>query len=262
MSNSKVSSFLDLYFRPSLLGIGIYQIVVTGTFTAQQFLLAAYLDKLGHILISGVILAVFFFFWATLAPICGTLSDLHGRKTLLISANWLSAFGFFSLLISPNPVFLFFTNAILGIGASLRLGSVTAFWIQHSPQKRVGESLAFFNIVLGIGGITGAILGFYIWIFIQELSFIVFGILLMITSLPIFLLPDEGDYIPFNISSTLTTLKDSFRNKTKQIAFFSKPMIQVSIHWISFSTIISFSTFIIPILDLIMEQIPTQTEIP
>ena len=90
-STVDMKSFLfDLYLKPSLLIIAIYQIVVSGTFTAQQILLAAYLDELGYLsengLFSGLILAVFFVFWFLLGPICGSLSDLHGRKFLMISA--------------------------------------------------------------------------------------------------------------------------------------------------------------------------------
>ena len=50
----------DLYLRPSLLLIGLYQVILTAVFTAQQLLLAAYLDELGFILISGIIIAVYF----------------------------------------------------------------------------------------------------------------------------------------------------------------------------------------------------------
>ena len=88
------SFFFDLYLKPTLLAIAIYQIIVSGTFTAQQILLAAYLDELGYFedlgLLSGLILSVFFVFWFTLGPICGSLSDLHGRKFLLIAANIVS----------------------------------------------------------------------------------------------------------------------------------------------------------------------------
>ena len=67
INNSLKTFFFDLYLKPSLLLIATYQIVVSGTFTAQQLLLAAYLDELGYLesqsLFSGLILSIFFVFW-------------------------------------------------------------------------------------------------------------------------------------------------------------------------------------------------------
>ncbi|MFX0184836.1 MAG: MFS transporter, partial [Candidatus Hodarchaeota archaeon] len=166
MKNSEtpvIPLIFDLYLKPSLLVIGIYQIVVTGTFTAQQLLIAAYLDQLGLILISGIILAVFFLLWFILGPICGSLSDKYGRKFFMISGNLISFIGFVGLIITPEPLFLFSMNALLGFGSALRIGSVLALWVQHSPENRVGESLAYINILMGIGGVGGAIIGLLLW---------------------------------------------------------------------------------------------------
>ena len=88
---STKSLVFELYLKPSLLVLGIYQLIATGTFTAQQILLAAYLDDLGYLLFSGVILGIYFVFWFTLGPIFATLSDIYGRKILLICSNWVCA---------------------------------------------------------------------------------------------------------------------------------------------------------------------------
>jgi len=155
--------------------LGSYQIVVTGIFTAQQLLLAAYLDQLGLIIISGFILAVFFLFWFTLGPIFGSLSDQYGRKFLLILSNWISVIGFFGLILTVEPLILFLFNAILGIGAALRIGSVLALWVQHTPNNRIGESMAYVNILITIGGVGGSLLGLCIWININKLTFLLFA---------------------------------------------------------------------------------------
>ncbi|MFX1505241.1 MAG: hypothetical protein ACFFDC_03910, partial [Promethearchaeota archaeon] len=125
----------DLYLRPSLLVIGLYQTIVTVAFTSQQLLLAAYLDEKGYIVISGIIIAVYFIFWFILGPFFSTLSDLHGRKALMIAANIVSFVGFFGLVLAPEFFFIetiFVLNALLGIGAAIRVGSVIALWVQHS----------------------------------------------------------------------------------------------------------------------------------
>lgn len=255
------SLIFDLYLEPSLLVIGFYIIIVTATFTAQQLLLAAYLDELGHIMISGIILNAYYILWLVLGPICGTLSDLHGRKFLMIAANWISCVGFFGLIINPEPIFLILMNATIGIGSALRVGSVVALWVQHSPQDRVGESLAFNNILLSIGGIGGAGLGFIMWLTIKQLSFLIFGISLFLTAIPIIFVTDSGDYTPFSFDSVIGVLKE----KSQQRFFVTRPIIQISIHWVAFSTIISFSTYIFPILEEIQglwEQIPTEIPLP
>ncbi|MFX0124691.1 MAG: MFS transporter [Candidatus Hodarchaeota archaeon] len=253
----------DLYLKPSLLVIGIYQIVVTGTFTAQQLLIAAYLDQLGLILISGIILAVFFLLWFILGPICGTLSDKYGRKLFMISGNFISFIGFIGLVIFPEPLILFGMNALLGFGSALRIGSVLALWVQHSPKNRVGESLAYINILIGIGGVGGVIIGFLLWTTIKQLSFLLFGILLFLSAIPIFLLTDSGEYAPFSLVALLESLRSIIREKSQQnFFFFTKPMIQLSIHWFAFSTIVSFGTFIIPIFERIIGQLPPETEFP
>lgn len=250
----------DLYLKPSLLLIACYQIVVTGTFTAQQLLLAAYLDELGYLegesLLSGMILAVFFVFWFILGPVSGTLSDRHGRKYLLISGNIISGIAFIGFIISPQPYFLFLMNALLGIGSALRIGSVIALWVQHSPKDRIGEAMAFINIILAIGGMSAAILGFYLWTEVAEQSFLIFGVLLFATAMLIIPIPDNGDYSPFSIKSTLDKINFRLGNQYRDNFFLSKPMIQLSIHWLAVSTIVSFGTFLIPIIDRVLEEIP------
>lgn len=254
------SLVFDLYLRPSLLLIGLYQTIVTIAFTAQQLLIAAYLDEKGFLLISGIIIAIYFVSWFVLGPIFGTLSDLHGRKYLMIAANCVSFIGFFGLVLAPGKFFIetmFIMNAILGIGAAMRVGSVIALWIQHSPQDRVGESLGYNNILLTIGGIAGALIGFIMWTTIKEQSFMLFGILLLVSAIPIIFLSDSGNYVPFKWESFVIIL----REKSNQKFFFSWPIIQVSIHWLAFSTIVSFSTFIIPILERITEEATNGAEL-
>ena len=267
LSPSKIKPFfLDLYLKPTLLVIAIYQIIVSGTFTAQQILLAAYLDELGYLeelgLFSGLILAVFFVFWFLLGPVCGSLSDSHGRKFLMITANIVSGFAFFGLILSPHPLILFIMNAVLGIGSALRIGSVIALWVQHSPQNRIGESMAYVNIVLGAGGIGATILSFILWTEFREISFAFFGVLLILTAILIVPISDQGDYIPFSLSGTLGIWKDKFRGKFSDNFFLTKPIIQLSVHWLAFSAIISFGTFLIPVIDRISADLPLDIEIP
>ncbi|MHA1213830.1 MAG: MFS transporter [Candidatus Hodarchaeales archaeon] len=263
MDSSSIKNLLfDLYLNPILIIIGIYQIVVTATFTAQQILLAAYLDDLGLMIISGFIIGVYFFFWFFLGPIFGTFSDLYGRKFLLISSNWITCLGFFGLLSIHHPIVLFTMNSILGLGTAVRIGSVAAFWVQNSPQHRIGESLAYINILIAIGGVGGTIVGLSLWVMIKELTFALFGIALFITSIPILFVKDQGDYIPFTKDSFFKTTRQFF-SKNSQLNFFtSKPIIQVTIHWIAFSAIVSFGTFMIPIFERLLNEIPEGLNIP
>ncbi len=257
----------ELYLKPSILALSLYQIIVTSSFTAQQILLAAYLDQLGYLegysLLSGIILAVYFIFSFALGPIWGALSDLHGRKYLMISSNWVSGIGFIGLIAIPHPLIMLIMNSLVGIGSSIRVGSTVALWVQHSPQKRLGESLGYSNIILGVGGGIGVIfIGFFKLMNLIQFSFIFFGLLLFITAIPIFFLTDSGDYKVFSLSSTYELLIGSIKGNFKNNFFLTRPIIQVSIHWAAFSVIISFGTFIIPILELITDEIPMDINIP
>ncbi|MHA1993294.1 MAG: MFS transporter [Candidatus Hodarchaeales archaeon] len=264
--NSFKSFIFDLYLNPTLLMIAFYQIIATGAFTAQQILLAAYLDDLGYLesqsLASGLILAIYFVFWFILGPICGTLSDLHGRKFLIITANIISSFGFIGLVLFQDPLLLFIVNGILGIGAALRIGSVIALWIQHSPKNRIGESMAYINIILGIGGIGATVVGFILWTEIKEISFFVFGAFLLFAALLILPISDDGDYIPFSIRGTIDMVRAKFSSKFMDNFFLTPPIIKLGIHWLALSAIVSFGTFLIPIIDRIVEELPSEVNLP
>jgi MFS family permease len=246
--------------------IAIYQIIATGAFTAQQILLAAYLDDLGylenHSLMSGLILAIYFVFWFILGPISGTLSDMHGRKFLIISANIISGLGFIGLVIFHDLMLLFIVNGILGIGAALRIGSVIALWVQNSPKDRIGESMAYINIILSIGGIGAAIIGFILWTEIKEASFLVFGVLLLFSAILVFRIPDDGDYTPFSFKGTIDMVRSRFTSKVTNNFFFTPPIIKLGIHWLALSAIVSFGTFLIPIIDRIIAELPAEVNLP
>ncbi|WP_455140601.1 MFS transporter [Candidatus Hodarchaeum mangrovi] len=252
----------DLYLKPALILIGIYQIIVTAIFTAQQLLLAAYLDELNLLTISGFIIGVYFLFWFLLGPIFATLSDIYGRKFLLISSNWISGLAFLVLSIITEPIILFFMNGLIGIGTAIRIGSIIAFWIQYSPKNRKGESIAYINILIGVGGVFGTIFGFTLWILVKELVFIIFGILLLISSFLIFPLKDLGNYATFNWPSFLKTFQQLVSRETQLSFFLSKQMIQISLHWFGLSAIVSFGTYLIPIIKLFLDELPSRFLLP
>jgi MFS family permease len=153
-------------------------------------------------------------------------------------------------------------NAVLGIGAALRIGSVIALWVQHSPQDRVGESMAYVNIVLGIGGISATVVSFVLWAEFKEFSFVFFGILLILTAILIVPISDQGDYIPFSWSRTINDFKEKLGSNITNNFFLSKPIITLSIHWLAFSTIVSFGTFLIPVIDRVSADLPVDIKIP
>jgi MFS family permease len=180
----------------------------------------------------------------------------------MITANVVSGVAFFGLILSPHPLVLFIMNAALGIGSALRIGSVIALWVQHSPQNRIGESMAYVNIVLGAGGIGATILSFILWAEFREISFAFFGVLLILTAILIVPISDQGDYTPFSLRKTVSIWKDKFSVKFSDNFFLTKPIIQLSVHWLAFSAIISFGTFLIPVIDRISADLPLDIEIP
>jgi MFS family permease len=148
-------------------------------------------------------------------------------------------------------------NSLLGIGAAIRVGSTIALWVQNTPQDRIGESLGYNNILGTIGGFTGAVLGFFMWSTIKEQAFIIFGILLLVSAIPIVFVNDTGNYIPFSLEFLRIQ-----RDKSNLKFFFSHQYIQVCLNWLAFSTIVSFSTFIIPILERLTEETGSEVSLP
>ena len=113
-----------------------------GGLVVQQWTVDAYLITLGSLIL-----------------LAGSLSDLFGRKrVLLVGLLW---FGIASLLcaIAPNGVFLVVMRAVQGIGGALLVPSSLALIISTFSGQEQGRAIGTWTAWLSIATVIGPLLG-------------------------------------------------------------------------------------------------------
>ncbi len=113
-----------------------------GGLATQQWVVDAYLITLGALIL-----------------IAGSLSDLFGRKKVLV---WgLLGFGLTSLLcaIAPSSIFLIGARALQGVAGALLVPSSLALIISTFPSVKQGKAIGAWTAWTGISFIIGPLLG-------------------------------------------------------------------------------------------------------
>jgi EmrB/QacA subfamily drug resistance transporter len=113
-----------------------------GGLVTQQWVVDAYLITLGSLIL-----------------LAGSLSDLFGRKRILISG--LIGFAVTSILctIAPNSTFLIVTRGLQGIAGALLVPSSLALIISTFSHKAQGKAIGTWTAWTGISFIIGPLLG-------------------------------------------------------------------------------------------------------
>ncbi len=237
------------YLNASVWILGLWQIIATINFTAVQLLLPLYLGDYLHIDMTyvGIIVSTFFLFWFLISPFAGILSDTFGRRLFIYLASFLSAVGQIGLSIFTDPFSLFFSNAIVGLGSSLGAGSAVALWIGNVPENKTTESLGYYNILLTLGGIVGAVGGALIFETLIGKIFLVFAILRVLTVIPIFYVSEKQAYQKLSIKNIVTTLT----SREYSGVYFSRDVLRVYIHWITFSAVVGIGGYVFTIVNRI-----------
>src|SRR5690606_18159185 len=113
-----------------------------GGLAVQQWVVDAYLMTLGALML-----------------LAGSLSDLFGRKKVLL---WgLIGFGVTSLMcaFAPNATFLIISRALQGIAGALLVPSSLALIISTFPSAKQGKAIGTWTAWTGIAMIIGPLLG-------------------------------------------------------------------------------------------------------
>jgi len=93
------------------------------------------------------------------APVYGTLSDIYGRRTMILFATCLFLFGSVLCAVAPNLLTLILARALQGLGGGGILPLVqTVVADIVSPRER-GRYQGYFSSVWVIAGIGGPVLG-------------------------------------------------------------------------------------------------------
>jgi MFS family permease len=104
--------------------------------------------------IIGVIFATYSLCQLVATPALGKLSDLYGRKPVLIGSLVGSAAGFVILALSPELPGIFASRIVDGLSAG-NVAIVTAIVLDRTDSKVLGGQLATVTSAIGIGTVLG-----------------------------------------------------------------------------------------------------------
>lgn len=92
------------------------------------------------------------------APVLGALSDLLGRRPVLLLSLAGAAFNYLFLTFSPSLTLLLLGRAIAGM-TSANVSVAMAYITDISPPEKRARRFGLFNAMFGIGFILGPVLG-------------------------------------------------------------------------------------------------------
>ena len=93
------------------------------------------------------------------APVYGTLSDIYGRRAMILTATSLFLIGSICCALAPNLLTLIFARALQGIGGGGILPLVQTVVADIVTPRERGRYQSYFSGVWVIAGIGGPVLG-------------------------------------------------------------------------------------------------------
>jgi len=224
MSRSRALPIIFGTLLLDMVGTGMVFPIIPILFTdpsSHSFLLHGY-SQSAQYLVSGLIIALFGFMQFIAAPILGELSDVYGRKKLLLLGVGLlavsQAFFGFGIGIASVAV-LFVARAIAGVaGANFSIAQAVIADITE-PQDRA-KNFGLIGAAFGIGFIIGPILGGWIAGVAQDAAapFWFASVLGIINVLFVsYLLPEtrhvaRSQRTAFSILKGIHNIRDAFRD--------------------------------------------------
>lgn len=159
----KILSILFLTLLLDITGIGMIVPVLPSLFTDPQshsFMLHGYSTSL-QLLVAGLLTAFFGFTQFIMSPILGELSDVYGRKTLLMIGVGVLAVSqalFATGIMVRSVVLLFVSRGVAGMGAANYSIAQAAIADVTAPGKRA-RNFGVIGAAFGLGFILGPLLG-------------------------------------------------------------------------------------------------------
>jgi len=96
------------------------------------------------------------------APLCGKLSDIYGRRRVMISALGLFTVGSIACALAPNMLTLIIMRAVQGIGGGGIVPLVQATVADAVAPRERGRYQAYIGTVWIAAGVSGPVLGGYL----------------------------------------------------------------------------------------------------
>ena len=130
---------------------------------------------------------------AIASPIWGVLGDRYGRKPMLIRSMVGGAITVGLIFFAQNPIQLVVLRLLQG-ATSGTVAAATALVAAETPRGRVGWALGVVTSAVALGGAIGPVVGGLAGaVFGLRLVFLAGGILLMISTIPVFLIVQESE---------------------------------------------------------------------
>jgi DHA1 family tetracycline resistance protein-like MFS transporter len=171
----------------------IFLILVTEVLGFSLILpfLPLYAQELGASpLVVGLIFTSFSVFQLISAPILGRLSDIYGRRPLLVVSQLSTFLGFVILGFADTLVLIFLSRIIDGMFGS-NFTVAQAYLSDISSKKDRSKAFGIAGAAFGVGFLVGPGIGGYLAQFSYGLpSFAAAGISLITVAMTIFLLPE------------------------------------------------------------------------
>ena len=147
----------------------------------------------------------------TVVPIAGKLSDIYGRKAILIAAGGIFLAGSALCGLTPSMLALVFARGLQGIGAGMIFsGAFTAIGDLFPPAER-GKWQGLFAATFGLAGVVGPVLGGFItdtfswrWVFFINVPLAAIFLVVLVMLFPGFVRHQERKPIDFAGAATLT----------------------------------------------------------
>ncbi len=124
-------------------------------------------------------------------PIYGKLSDIYGRKPILLVGVGLFLFGSLLCGIAPTTAFLIGARAVQGLGSAALFTTTLAVIADLFPPNERGKYMGLIGVVMGISSVLGPIVGGLItdtlgwhWIFFINLPVGAVATWLIVTRMP------------------------------------------------------------------------------
>lgn len=134
-------------------------------------------------------------------PLCGMLSDRTSRSFLMLLGLGLGAVAYFVLLLSNSVTMIILARLLEGVAIAAFVPSSIASAVDQAPPGKLGETLGWRSLMIGIGFMTGPALGGLISQFVGYTTTFGIAAVLLLTLMPFVFLKESPRSAPPKASS-------------------------------------------------------------